>query len=180
MATIDPSQMPPTTDTTDPNSFLFKFNNGFTGSIELIVYLVMFAMFTSILITNQSITQNINEGNIANITGVTSNNNIIQYLCAAGLLFCLIRIVWSNKFYCPSKTCRVLELVFSVLVWGLFIAALVYILINKNKLEKPGVTGDAQTIALCKKQIQFETIYSGVGIALSTLYTVYNIIYISD
>ena len=51
---------------------------------------------------------------------------------------------------------------------------------DKNKLEKPGVTGDAQTIALCKKQIQFETIYSGVGIALSTLYTVYNIIYISD
>lgn len=174
MATVDPSQMP--TSTTDPNSFLFKFHNGFAGSIEIIVYLVMFAMFTSILITNQSITQNIVEGNIT----VVTNNNMIQYLCAAGLFFCLIRIVWSNKFYCPSKTCRVLELVFSVLVWGLFITALIYILINKNRIEQNTVTGDLQTINLCKKQIQFETIYAGVGIALSTLYTIYNIIYISD
>ena len=153
---------------------------GFLGSIEIIIYLIMFSLFGIIIATNKSELDDVPAG-----TGTLQNYSVpLNWICAVGILLCLIRIVWANSFYNTKQSSRVIELLFGLIVWGLFITTLVFSLKNKSQLDAI-VAGTNNTITdaqlkAAKDQNRAKYISCSIGIALSSLYTIYNIYYLTE
>lgn len=141
---------------------------------EIISYLIMLSLFVVIITTNQTVFQDLS-GNpsLVNASVVKNNNVMIQILCGFGILLCLIRICWANIFVKNTLTSHIMELVFGLLVWGLFITLLILSLRTKEELDKLDQT--EPVVKNAKKHNQTEHILSIIGIGLSSLYTVYNI-----
>jgi hypothetical protein len=153
---------------------------GFLGSIQIIIYLIMYTLFAIIIVTNKSKLDDVPAG-----TGTLKNYSVpFNWLCAVGILLCLIRIVWTNSFFNTKQSSRIMELLFGLIIWGLFIATLIFSLKNKSQLDAI-VAGTNNTITAAqlktaKDQNRAEYISCSIGIALSTLYTIYNIYYLTE
>lgn len=176
--TFKTSNLPQDTEINCSNNTI---RTGFFGSVELIIYLVMFSLFGLIITTNKSELQNVPAGTTSGTGTVVDYSKILNWLSIAGILLCLIRIVWANSFYNTKRLSRSFELLFGLLVWGLFIAALVFSLKSKSQLE--GVVVNApvteSSLKAAKNQNTMEYISCSIGIGLSSLYTIYNIYYLS-
>jgi hypothetical protein len=144
---------------------------------EMISYLIMLSLFVVIITTNQSIFQDLN-GNAG--PGIKNNNTTIQVLCGFGILFCLIRICWANAFIKHERGSHIMELIFGLLVWGLFITVLVMSLTTKNQLKPENMLSSSSPVSIAvlanaKKHIETQVTLCWIGIGLSTLYTIFNI-----
>jgi len=141
---------------------------------EMISYLIMLSLFVVIITTNQSVFQDLSG---FTTSAIKNNNTIIQVLCSFGILFCLIRICWANAFIKHERGSHIMELIFGLVVWGLFITVLVMSLTTKNQLKPENVTGagSAQVLSNAKKHNDTQVMLCWIGIALSTLYTIFNI-----
>jgi len=155
---------------------------GFLGSIELISYLIMFSLFGLIFITNKSKLKDVPAGTTAGAGKVVDYSNVLNWVSGIGILLCLIRIVWANSFYNKKRSSRALELLFSLLVWGLFITALVFSLKNKSQLAAvvPNGTVTQSLVTDAQNENKVEYISCAIGIGLSSLYTIYNMYYLSQ
>jgi magnesium-transporting ATPase (P-type) len=143
---------------------------------EIISYLIMLSLFVVIITTNQSVFDDLS-GNtqLANASVVKNNNVVIQALCGSGILLCLIRICWANVFIKNTLASHIMELVFGLLVWVLFITLLILTLRTKEELNNPALSQIDPVVRNAKKHIHTQHILSIIGIGLSSLYTVYNI-----
>jgi len=164
-----------------------KVEQGWIGNVEMMSYLIFLVIFVVILVNNNTVYLDTSGNIVQPSPAINTNNTIFQVLCGAGILLCLIRIVWSASFLAQKTYNRSVELIFSSLIWILFIAALVMSLMTQSQLNaaaalaantpNQGAVGAvaASSISQALQQNQSEWILASVGIAISTLYTVYNV-----
>jgi hypothetical protein len=141
----------------------------FINMSEMISYLIMLSLFVVIITSNQSVFQDLSE---VTLPAVKNNNTMIQVLCGFGILLCLIRICWANAFVKHERGSHIMELIFGVVVWALFITVLVMSLNTKNQLAAQSVSA---VLNNAKKHNNTQVMLCWVGIVLSTLYTIFNI-----
>jgi len=164
-----------------------KVEGGWSGSIEIVIYLIFFGMFTYILANNNTLYQDI-DGHIASAPSpqVKNYNMIFQIMCGVGLLLCIIRIVWSTLFVTQKSVNRIFETIFGLLVWIIFIACLVFSIMIKSQLKDASIAaantgstapGNASALSISNAMYQNQTEYvlSIIGITLSTVFTGYNV-----
>ena len=170
------------------NGIYNKVNGGWAGNLEMVIYVILAAMIIIIFNNNMVVFQDIN-GNVAvqPSPAIQTNQTIFQILCGTGLLMCIIRITWSNVFTAQRASNRLFELIFSLVIWGILIAALVLSLSTRKQLNAAaalsqnkataGAVGavSATSISNALMQNQTEYILCAVGIGLTTLYTAYNV-----
>lgn len=135
---------------------------------EFINYLIMLCLFVVIIVSNISVFQDLNGSD----PSIKNTNVTIQALCSVGILFCFIRICWKNIFTKNKRINHIMELIFGLVIWGLFITVLIFSLRTRNQLNK---STDSPVVNNAKKHNQTEIIVSSIGIGLTSLYTIYNI-----
>jgi hypothetical protein len=148
-----------------------KIMGGAMATIELIVYVVFLAHFVAILVYSQSVTE---DGAIVQ----DKNNTAIQAVCGLGILLCLVRIGWSHVFFqraMESETGRVIEMVFSILMFILFSTALGVSLSSRSALES---ATSSNLVTASKKHNKMQWILSSIGTGASGFYMGVNIYFV--
>ena len=161
-----------------------KMNGGFRGMIDLILYAGFTSLFVSILVSNNSVFNDVGNS-VSGITvpfdsTITDYTSNMQYIFLIGVGLCLIRLVFANHFVKEAQVNRIFELVWSVIIWILFIVAIIFSSTTQDQLNKSATTNaaDASKVARigdAKKQITSQMTLCGIGIASSTLLTGYGI-----
>jgi hypothetical protein len=145
-----------------------KIMGGAAATIELILYVVFLAHFVSILVNSQSVTE---DGAIVQ----DRNNTAIQAVCGLGIILCIVRIGWSHVFFeraAESQSGRVVEMVFSIILFILFSTALGVSLNSRSALDSAPASA---LVTASKKHNRMQWILSSIGTGATGLYLGYNI-----
>lgn len=175
----------------DPNEYEFfqsmchKINGGLRGMVDLVVYAGCVGGFISLQVSTNSIYTDIGVSSSGLVipfdSNITDYNKTISYIVMIGIVLSLIRIVFADKFVKEVKLSRIFELVMGLVIWGLFLIALIITYILRGQLSdalaRPAnsAADKQKAIALAQKQIDAQLIIMGLGIGGTTLLTLYNI-----
>jgi hypothetical protein len=178
----------------DPNEYQFfeaicyKFNGGLRGMVDLIVYAGCVGGFISLQVSNSSLYTDI--GVLSNGVTIPFDSNIpdyartISYIVMIGVVLSLIRIIFADKFMKEVKLNRILELVWGLIIWLLFVIGLIITYIIRGKLSDAlartsnpdNSSPDRQkAISLAQKQVDAQLVIMGLSVGATTILTIYNI-----
>ena len=176
----------------DPNMYNFfqavsyKINGGIRGMIDLIVYAGCVGGFISLQVSTNSIYTDIGvitSGlNVPFDSNITDYNKMISYIVMIGVVLSLIRIVFADKFVKEVKINRIFELIFGIVIWSLFLAALIITYIIRGQLidavaRSANITdlSKAKALSLAQKQVDTQLVILGLAVTGTTFLTAYNI-----
>jgi hypothetical protein len=190
-AGIPASQQP----TLDPNEYDFfeaisyKFHGGFRGMVELVLYAGCVGGFISLQVSNSSIYSNVGVTSsgltIPFDDKITDYTSMMSYIVMLGVGLSLVRIVFADKFVKEVKLNRIFELIWGLVIWALFLAALVITFILRGQLKDALArvangtsTSDIEkrkAIQLAQKQADTQIVIMGLAVGATTLLTAYNV-----
>jgi hypothetical protein len=177
--------------TLDPNEYDFfealtyKFKGGLRGMVDLVIYTGCVGGFVGLQVSNNSIYSDIGV-TTSGVTvpfdsNITDYNRLMSFVVLIGVVLSLIRIIFADKFVKEAKLNRIFELVWGIIIWILFLAALIvtYVLRGQltDALARPANSAADKQKALqtAQKHIDAQLIITGLGVAGTTLLTIYNI-----
>jgi hypothetical protein len=110
---------------------------------------------------------------------------MISFIVMIGIVFSLVRIVFADKFVKEVKLNRIFELIWGLVIWALFLAALVITFMLRGQLTDalarvanattPSEAEKRKAITLSQKQVDTQILLMGLAVGTTTLLTGYNI-----
>lgn len=152
-----------------------KVENGWKGKVEMVAYLILSLMFIIMLVSNNAVDQDIT---LTKLPAPTYKSNF-QVICIIGLILCMVRLSWSSLFVKPTRYNKIIQLVFNIIIFSLFISSLMMSLKTNSELEKLGVVPNTHPLYPSQESIKQGqtqvTIASITGIAITSIYSIYNV-----
>lgn len=178
----------------DPNEYDFfeaisyKFHGGLRGMVDLVIYALCLGGFISLQVSNSTVYTNIGVVSsnllIPFDSNITDYSKTISYIVMIGVVLSLVRIIFADKFVKEAKLNRILELIFGLIIWTLFLIGLIITFIVRGQL-KDALARTAnpdnrpldrqKAIMLAQKQVDAQLAITGIAVGATTVLTGYNI-----